>query len=370
MKNIVVSTAALRTSGALTVYLQFIDHLRENIGEDRYFVFVDREMPQPTIDGVEYIHTDVQGNIRRVRFDWFGLASVLKSRGVRPDLIISLQNTGVRYPGYIPQIIYYHQSIPFYPHRWNPLKKTERALFFYSWIYPCFVRVSLTLHTHIVVQIPFIKRKFVEYFSVPEERVHVMFPEVKEVDETQINPYPFESGVRHFLYPATGASYKEHGTLVEALKQLRERVPDIFQKIQLHFTLRPGEVPELEAKIREAGMEQQIVFEGCVPHAELLSMYKSACCLLFPSTIETLGLPLLEAAAFGLPVLVSDLDYAREVMAGYAGAEFIPVRDSRQWAQAILNVCKEAQKYSPLKSSDNNSWEEFFALVGRMAQPK
>lgn len=367
MKNIVVSAAALRSSGALTIYRQFIERLRKYIGDNRYFVFVDPEMPQPAIDGVEYIHIDIRGNVRRVRFDWFGFAAALKRRSIRPDLIVSLQNTGVRYPERIPQVIYYHQSIPFYPHRWNPLKKAERTLFFYSRVYPFFVKASLTPRTHVVVQIPFIKRNFIGYFGVPEDRVHVLFPEVEAVDVARIDDYPFEPGLQHFLYPATGVSYKEHRTLVGALKVLRETDLGEFRKIRLHFTLAPGEATELEAEIRRAGLEQHVVFEGCVPHAQLLAMYKSACGLLFPSTIETLGLPLLEAAAFGLPVLASDLDYAHEVMGDYTGTEFIPVRDCQQWAQSILNVCRERQKYPPLKSADSKSWLEFFALIGRLA---
>ena len=42
-------------------------------------------------------------------------------------------------------------------------------------------------------------------------------------------------------------------------------------------------------------------------------MYKAADGLLFPSTIETIGLPLLEAATFGLPVLANELEYVNYV---------------------------------------------------------
>jgi len=38
---------------------------------------------------------------------------------------------------------------------------------------------------------------------------------------------------------------------------------------------------------------------------------------LFPSYIETFGLPLIEAAAFGLPIGVANEAYAHEVLKGY-----------------------------------------------------
>ena len=70
--NIVVSTAAARTSGALTIYNQFLTHLRERRDGNRYLLFVDREMPQPAMDGVEYADVDLRSWSRRILFDASG----------------------------------------------------------------------------------------------------------------------------------------------------------------------------------------------------------------------------------------------------------------------------------------------------------
>jgi glycosyltransferase involved in cell wall biosynthesis len=42
--------------------------------------------------------------------------------------------------------------------------------------------------------------------------------------------------------------------------------------------------------------------------------YREAGALIYPSTMESLGLPLLEARAAGLPVIASERDYVRDLV--------------------------------------------------------
>ncbi len=44
------------------------------------------------------------------------------------------------------------------------------------------------------------------------------------------------------------------------------------------------------------GVDKNFVFEGIIKHDNLLSYYKSAAALVFPSSIETVGLPLLSGS--------------------------------------------------------------------------
>ena len=60
--NILVSAAALRTSGARTIYLQFINHLKTRVDGNHYFIMVDKSMEMLEIEGVEYWMVDVISN--------------------------------------------------------------------------------------------------------------------------------------------------------------------------------------------------------------------------------------------------------------------------------------------------------------------
>ncbi len=365
IKNIIISAGASRLSGAKTIYLQLIEHLRSHVGNHRYIVFVDESMPRPEIKGVEYVIVDVRKGLARLRFDYGLCRDILKHMDVRPDLIISLQNTGVACLKEVWQVIYYHQPLPFYPQRWNPLKGAERRMFMYKHIYPWFVKNSILKdRVDFVAQIPFIKDGIVRQFGIDEQRVHVLFPDTERVEKEYLRNYAFEGGTINFMYPATGVTYKNHKLLVDALSLLREKNKDICERIRIHLTLNQQDNPELVQYIGSAGLERQFVLLGSVPHEQLLCMLNSSHGLLFPSTIETLGLPLLEAAKLGKSIVASDLTYAHQVVGDYEGVIFADVKDASIWADKIEGLSTESPKeYKEMEEPKNSSWEEFFALI-------
>ena len=52
---------------------------------------------------------------------------------------------------------------------------------------------------------------------------------------------------------------------------------------------------------------------GVLSHERVLAMYRASGALIYPSSFESFGLPLLEARQAGLPVLAPELDYVRDV---------------------------------------------------------
>lgn len=361
-KTIIVNASALRTSGGLSIYRQFIVHLPKHINESKYYIFVDSSVEQPAIDDVIYINDDNHSWRHRIAWEHGGLKKWLKQRNIIPDVIVSLQNTGSITE--CKQVIYYHQPLPFYFRKWNLLKAEERVMWLYKHIYPLFVSSTLNDKTDVVVQIPFIKRGFCKKYKFAEDKVHVLFPDVEKIETDKIVAMNLSTDCFHFIYPATPLPYKEHKTLVKAARILRQSNPLLFAKIRIHFTIPIGEYPLLEQLITECGMGEQFIFDGIMSHESLLSLYKASQGLLFPSTIETLGLPLLEVAAFGLPIIASDLDYAHEVLNGYEGVMFAKTENYEKWADLITRVCEEAPTFEPLTPKES-SWGKFFELINR-----
>lgn len=355
--NVVVLATASRIGGALTIYKQFLEHLKDEIGNDKYYILVNEAVPKPSIEGVQYFVIDTTSTKNRLLFDFYNGKKMIKEKGFAPDVIISLQNTGLFHSS-LPQVIYYHQSIPLYPQGWSLFKKEERTLFYYKYIYPFFVKVTQNVSTRYVVQIPFIKKGMVEKFKVPEKRVHIMFPDVEEIDIEAIEPFDWGDDDTHFLYPANGSGYKMHITLIKALQKINN------PKIKLHLTFPKGRYPLIDKRIKESGLDDFIIREGAISHQQLLSMYKASAGLLFPSTIETIGLPLLEAAAFGCPIIAADVDYAHQVLKEYEGVAYLnPNLDNvNAWVENIQFLISNQKRYKPI-SKQESSWPQFFELV-------
>lgn len=358
--NIIVNAAALRSGGALSIYNQFIFHLSRRVDGNRYYIFVDSSANQPLIEGVTYIHDSNHSWRHRILWEHGGLNKWLRASGLVPDVIVSLQNTGVVTD--FRQVIYYHQSLPFFTHKWNLFSSSERILWSYKHVYPYFVKSTLNAKTDVVVQIPFIKREFIRKFNISPEHVHVCFPDVERINAEFVQEKKWDGGFIHFLYPATSFSYKRHQTILEALNILKKRKSTVADKIRIHLTISKGDSNLIDRMVDRYGLQEQIMFEGQLPHETLLSYYKSSQGLLFPSIIETLGLPMLEAASFGLPIIASDLDYAREVLMGYSGVNFINAFDYQLWANAIEQVCLYPGKYDALPPKES-SWDRFFKLI-------
>ena len=84
----------------------------------------------------------------------------------------------------------------------------------------------------------------------------------------------------------------------------------------------PEARPFLE-RMRAEDLSERVVNLGEIPQAELNRWYRRAGALVFPSLAETFGNALLEGMAHGLPLLVADRPYARDVC-GEAALRFAP----------------------------------------------
>lgn len=115
-----------------------------------------------------------------------------------------------------------------------------------------------------------------------------------------------------FLYVASGEPHKNHRQLIEAWCLLANE--GIFPSLKL--TLDRTQFSELSNWLGQKIEQYRLNVEnfGSVPHGQVKQLYDRAGALIYPSTFESFGLPLIEARQAGLPVLASELDYVRDVL--------------------------------------------------------
>lgn len=350
MPVIVVNATALEHSGGLTILKQFVNAIPLDGFE--YLVFIGSKVAIAcTQSNVRLVPVDnVKSLYKRFLWDAWGIKNWLREHKIRPYASLSLQNTNFRTGYAIPNYVYYHQSIPFFPQKWSFFRKEERTLWFYKCVYPFFVRLFLNERTQVFVQLNFIKARFARRFSVEEHRIHVISPTVNVCREnsavTKLSAHTI-----NLFYPATLHFYKNHSVVINALRQLAG------DKFALYLTCNEGAFA-----MQVEGV--QVVCAGKLSRGQMQGMYKAADALVFPSYIETYGLPLLEAAWVGLPVLAADLPYAREVLKGYEGAVFIDYANPQAWAEKIKNLAK-GKKYKPFEPAGKDSWSKLFEIINQ-----
>ena len=139
----------------------------------------------------------------------------------------------------------------------------------------------------------------------------------------------FDIGDRKYvIYPAITHPHKGHEVLIEMLSQL----DTVLVLIGGQGTAEAG----LRKKTDELGVSGRVIRPGRVSADDRDALVAGAETLVFPSRYEGFGAPLIEAMAFGIPVVCGDQTAIREVVADAA----LVVEDSspEAWAAAVNEV--------------------------------
>lgn len=115
--------------------------------------------------------------------------------------------------------------------------------------------------------------------------------------------------------------YKGVDEVLEAMPQMLHRFPDLAYLVVGNGS----DLPRLQSKARDLGVERHVVFAGSVPESEKADHYRLADVYVMPSSGEGFGFVFLEAMACGISVVASKRDGSREaVKNGELGAVVEP----------------------------------------------
>lgn len=140
------------------------------------------------------------------------------------------------------------------------------------------------------------------------------------------------------LYPARGWAHKNHAGLFRAWRAFRAAHP----ACELVLTGTGGCVPEALAANPVSGVRDL----GFVSERLLAELYRRAAALVYPSRHEGFGLPLLEAFAFGLPVVCGNRTSLPEV--GGDAVLAVDPDDATELTAALARVASEPSLRSEL----------------------
>jgi glycosyltransferase involved in cell wall biosynthesis len=167
----------------------------------------------------------------------------------------------------------------------------------------------------------FSKKHICQALNVPEEKVHVIAYGIPQrilpnspVDASLIEKVGIVKP--YILFVGLLKPHKNVQALLRAFALLPEPLRTSHQLVIA------GKLdncyPALSHLVRELMLSERVVFTGHVTDDELCALYSGARAFVLPSLNEGYGLPVLEAMAYGVPVIVSKTSSLPEV-AGDAG---------------------------------------------------
>jgi len=323
--NIMVFDVPAESGGALTILNNFYNKYKADKSNNYIFVLSKPEMEEADNTKVLRYPWIKKSWLHRLLFDNFFAPQLIEKYNV--DEILSLQNLIV--PGVkIRQTLYVHNSLPFINKRF---KLTESPLL---WVYQNIINrkiiKSIKKADKVIVQTKWMKNSCINKTNIKPDKIIVIPPNVK----IEINRYfePTEEHLRTFFYPASGFVYKNHKLIVDAALLLKELGVKNYRVI---FTLKGNEnkyIIELYKTVKQKKLP--IEFIGTISQKEVFDYYRQSV-LIFPSYLETYGLPLLEARLHQTPVLASDMPFSHEILDGYEGVQYFDVENSVELARLM-----------------------------------
>lgn len=140
-------------------------------------------------------------------------------------------------------------------------------------------------------------------------------------------------------YLLFAGSYEPRKNLAGALECYREVVESgLPHQLVAIVERQSGHAAGVRDQMHRLGLEQRVQLLHSLSEEDLRAVYTHAEIVLFPSLAEGFGLPPVQAAACGVPVVASDLPVLREVMAG--AAEFVAPHDPHAMAVAVTQLIK------------------------------
>lgn len=277
------------------------------------------------------------------------------SNELKPDVWFSLHDMS---PNVVAKkrFVYFHHPTIFYK---SSLKdwKFDYKIGVFSILYKYLTRINLKKNHTVLVQQNWIKTEFEKFYKI--QNIKVCQPEF--VAFANSKTIKLDASKMQLFYPLIARSFKNVEIIAEALQILPDSIKN---KIQVSLTFAKGDSKYGDFIIRKYPLEQ-FNFIGKLTREEVFSYYKSMDCLLFPSKLETWGLPLSEAKAFKKPILAANLPYAKESLGDYEKVSFFDAENPKELAQLITNFVMKTIQFDGNcatfdKNDQLNDWNSIF----------
>lgn len=252
---------------------------------------------------------------------------------------------------------YCHNPSPFLKKDLSKIKFGYKYVAF-SYFYKYLYRINMKKATAIIVQQDWMREAFKKMY--PITNIIVARPSFEIAydfrDESDRNPVPV------FLFASFPRFFKNFELLFEAAARIRE------QKFEVWVTLDGTENHYAEYLYKKYRGVRQIRWLGLQKREALFKLYNKANCMIFPSQLETWGLPISEFKATKKAMLLADLPYAHEAVGSYDKAGFFDPYQADELAGLMLRYLKGELEFTqvtetPVNAPYAKNWDELIGII-------
>lgn len=344
-RTIVVSGVNLRKGGTLTILRQCLDYLSKNAASDCRIVALVHRRDLCDYPGIEYIEMPwcIRSWAHRLWAEYVTMHGISKrlaaQDGRKVWLWLSMHDTTPRVEAE-RQEVYCHTSFPFLKlkaHDWLMDPKIPLFACLTRWSY----RINVHRNDSLIVQQNWFADALSRKIGYPRSQIRVIRP--VSVPPPAMEDAVAKSELPTFYFASTADCHKNFETLCEAARLLQEEVGE--GRFKVLMTVKGDENRYARWLYKHWGNVSSLDFHGFQSKADLWRTYASSFCFVFPSRVETWGLPISEYASVNPDgrLLLADLPYAHETSEGAKNVRFFPATDpvalKQLMAAALAEKC-------------------------------
>ncbi len=338
MKRIVISAVNVRKGGTLTILRQCLSFL-SSVAQEQGLQVITLVHKQELVayPNIEYIELpwSIKGWGRRLWCEYITMNRISKELTAKYgeiDLWFSLHDTTPRVQAK-RQAVYCQTSFPFFDWKLGDFRFDKKIPLFAMFTRYAY-RINIHRNKFLIVQQEWLRRGFCEMFGIVKDKF-IVAPARQEMLIPNYSKLPKEERYT-FFFASTPDSHKNFETLCKASALLEDKLgKDKFRTI---LTVKGDENAYAQYLKKNWGNVSSIQFAGLMDKETLYAHYDLADCFVFPSRIETWGLPISEFMSFKKPMILADLPYAHETSQGSLKTAFFPVCNAGALAQRMLSA--------------------------------
>lgn len=359
-KIIVVSGINMTDTGKLSILNDCLECLSIHYSSDYEIVALIPNISLANFKNVKYKFYPISKKSWLFRLYYEYVYFYFLSKNLNPYLWLSLHDITPNAVAF-KKAVYCHNPSPFYTvpldHVFYDFKFTLFS-YFYKYLYS----INLKKNNFVVVQQHWLKRAFEKIYKI--NTVIVSYP-VRAVN----NAEHFENMVDNqqvfkFVYPSAPRIFKNFEIICEATHILGGKQLNF----EVYLTIDGSENAYTRDIYKKYSSLPNIKFIGLQTRDQVTNLYAESNCLIFPSKLETWGLPISEYKNFGKPMIVADLPYARETVGNYSMSCFFNPNDAFQLSQLMEMSILRASSFSDHTNDKAftphaENWEELFKIL-------
>lgn len=360
MERIVISGINIFEGGPLSVYKDFLNALVENgiNKSSEVTIFVHKKELFKEYDGcfeIIELPKSRKHYLYRLYYEYIYFHKYSKKCDV--DYWISIHDMT---PNVVAKRLYTycHNATPFYKatsFEW----KFNKTVFFFSLFYKFLYKINIK-KTTVIVQQQWLREEFEKMYGI--KGAIVAYPGIN-VQKREIIEKT-ESDDVTFIYASYPRTFKNFEGILEACEILNTE--KLKYKVQITLS---GEENKYSKYLYERYKNvENVEWLGLQKREALFEYYEESDCLIFPSKLETWGLPITEYKEFGKPIILSDLPYAHETLGDYDKAIFVNPNNANDLAEAMRKIISKSQEYSyakqqVIKEPFASDWNQLLEII-------